>query len=167
MSEGTWQRCVGHLQEELPAQQFNTWIRPLRLEVGDGWIRLLAPNRFVRDWVNDRFFARIRELVSEFSPEEMPINIELAVADRQPPPVSVPGSPASRPRMQLPSPGRLEAVRRAPAAGRGRGIAHGIARPSAGRRIGRGIGLGRGPIGSPQLAHLYSFGNCFSRSLIR
>lgn len=93
MSEGTWQRCVGHLQEELPAQQFNTWIRPLRLEVGDGWIRLLAPNRFVRDWVNDRFFARIRELVSEFSPEEMPINIELAVADRQPPPVSVPPSP--------------------------------------------------------------------------
>tara|TARA_Y100001951_G_scaffold13338_1_gene8621 strand:+ start:4589 stop:6025 length:1437 start_codon:yes stop_codon:yes gene_type:complete len=81
------------LQEELPAQQFNTWIRPLRLEVGDGWIRLLAPNRFVRDWVNDRFFARIRELVSEFSPEEMPINIELAVADRQPPPVSVPPSP--------------------------------------------------------------------------
>jgi len=93
LSEGTWQRCVGHLQEELPAQQFNTWIRPLRLEVGDGWIRLLAPNRFVRDWVNDRFFARIRELVSEFSPEEMPINIELAVADRQPPPVSVPPSP--------------------------------------------------------------------------
>ena len=93
MSEGTWQRCVGHLQEELPAQQFNTWIRPLRLEVGDGWIRLLAPNRFVRVWVNDRFFARIRELVSEFSPEEMPINIELAVADRQPPPVSVPPSP--------------------------------------------------------------------------
>ena len=93
MSEGTWQRCVGHLQEELPAQQFNTWIRPLRLEVGDGWIRLLAPNRFVRDWVNDRFFARIRELVSEFSPEEMPINIEHAVADRQPPPVSVPPSP--------------------------------------------------------------------------
>ncbi|WP_022958904.1 chromosomal replication initiator protein DnaA [Spongiibacter tropicus] len=93
MSEGTWQRCVGHLQEELPAQQFNTWIRPLRLEVGDGWIRLLAPNRFVRDWVNDRFFARIRELVSEFSPEEMPINIELAVADRQPPPVSVPPAP--------------------------------------------------------------------------
>ncbi|WP_414711654.1 chromosomal replication initiator protein DnaA [Spongiibacter sp. UBA6593] len=81
------------MQEELPAQQFNTWIRPLRLEVGDGWIRLLAPNRFVRDWVNDRFFARIRELVSEFSPEEMPINIELAVADRQPPPVSVPPSP--------------------------------------------------------------------------
>ena len=97
MSEGTWQRCVGHLQEELPAQQFNTWIRPLRLEVGDGWIRLLAPNRFVRDWVNDRFFARIRELVSEFSPEEMPINIELAVADRQPPPVSVPPSPPVTP----------------------------------------------------------------------
>ena len=95
MSEGTWQRCVGHLQEELPAQQFNTWIRPLRLEVGDGWIRLLAPNRFVRDWVNDRFFARIRELVSEFSPEEMPIDVELAVADRQPPPMtSPPTSPA-------------------------------------------------------------------------
>ncbi|WP_372860839.1 chromosomal replication initiator protein DnaA [Spongiibacter sp.] len=84
MSDATWQRCVVHLQEELPAQQFNTWIRPLRLETGSGWIRLLAPNRFVRDWVSDRFFARIEELVAELSPPESTIAVELTIAERQP-----------------------------------------------------------------------------------
>ncbi len=84
MSDATWQRCVVHLQEELPAQQFNTWIRPLRWEASDGQIRLLAPNRFVRDWVNDRFFARIEELVAELSPADSGIAVELAIADRQP-----------------------------------------------------------------------------------
>ena len=81
MSDAIWQRCLAILQEELPAQQFNTWIRPLRLEVGEGWLRLLAPNRFVKDWVNDRFFGRIEELVAELTSGEA-ISVELAIADR-------------------------------------------------------------------------------------
>jgi chromosomal replication initiator protein len=58
------------LQDELPSQQFNTWIRPLQKEESsDGKLRLFAPNRFVRDWVSDKFLDRIREIVSELSPE--------------------------------------------------------------------------------------------------
>lgn len=59
-----WEQCLGQLREEMPAQQFNTWIQPLRLDsdlMADG-VRLIAPNRFVQDWVNDKFIDRIREL---------------------------------------------------------------------------------------------------------
>ncbi len=63
-----WQKCVSNLQDELPSQQFNTWIRPLQAEGDGASIHLLAPNRFVKDWVCDKFLARIQELVNEYSP---------------------------------------------------------------------------------------------------
>lgn len=69
LPELMWQKCVEYLQDELPAQQFNTWIRPLAVSGDDAQLRLLAPNRFVRDWVNDKFLARIRELVNEVAPD--------------------------------------------------------------------------------------------------
>ncbi len=59
-----WEQCLGQLREEMPAQQFNTWIQPLQVDsdlMADG-VRLIAPNRFVQDWVNDKFIDRIREL---------------------------------------------------------------------------------------------------------
>ena len=65
LPESTWQQCVHFLQDELPSQQFNTWIRPLRAEMGSNSLRLLAPNRFVKDWVNDKFIERIHELISD------------------------------------------------------------------------------------------------------
>jgi chromosomal replication initiator protein len=58
-----WNRCVRDLQAELPEQQFNTWIRPLQA-VEDGRIlKLLAPNRFVVDWLQQNYIERILELV--------------------------------------------------------------------------------------------------------
>lgn len=65
--EVIWQKCVHFLQDELPAQQFNTWIRPLRIDVSTEALTLLAPNRFVKDWVGDKFLPRICELTEEFS----------------------------------------------------------------------------------------------------
>ena len=60
-----WNRCVRDLQAELPEQQFNTWIRPLQA-VEDGEIlKLLAPNRFVVDWLQQHYIERIVELVDD------------------------------------------------------------------------------------------------------
>lgn len=67
MSANLWQKCLGLLQEEYPTQQFNTWLRPLQAEVQENSLILLAPNRFVVDWVKQNFFFRIKELVSQFS----------------------------------------------------------------------------------------------------
>jgi len=50
-----WQQCIRHLEERLPEQQLNTWIRPLQAVEEEGRLRLLAPNRFVQDWVNEIF----------------------------------------------------------------------------------------------------------------
>ena len=63
-----WNQCIRVLQAELPEQQFNTWIRPLQA-VDDGPVlRLLAPNRFVIDWVQDHYMERILELVDDSDP---------------------------------------------------------------------------------------------------
>ena len=67
MAQGIWQQCLACLQEELPSQQFNTWIRPLKVNEDSGVIQLLAPNRFVQDWVRDKYFSRIRELVADYA----------------------------------------------------------------------------------------------------
>ena len=67
-----WQTCLGCLEQEFPSQQFNTWIRPLKVEQGeDAQLRLMAPNRFVMDWVSDKYLHRIKELLSEHSEEQV------------------------------------------------------------------------------------------------
>jgi len=76
-----WNRCVDYLQDELPAQQFNTWIRPLKVEQAEGGILLLAPNRFIRDWVSDKFMSRILELTKMLSEGEPP-TVAIAVQER-------------------------------------------------------------------------------------
>lgn len=76
---------MGCLQDELPSQQFNTWIRPLQVEMATiDQLRLVAPNRFVLDWVNDKFLQRIREIAIEQGGAHGGYKIELSVAARQP-----------------------------------------------------------------------------------
>ncbi len=58
-----WNRCIRDLQAELPEQQFNTWIRPLQAVEDDGKLRLLAPNRFVVDWLQEHYMQRILEII--------------------------------------------------------------------------------------------------------
>ncbi len=77
MSSNIWQLCLSQLQEELPSQQFNTWIKPLRCayDADAGNVRLQAPNQFVMRWVEDKFLDRIDELFSQFG--ERPRGIEV------------------------------------------------------------------------------------------
>jgi chromosomal replication initiator protein len=67
LSVTLWEKCLDSLQDEFPSQQFNTWIRPLQAEHSDDRLVLLAPNRFVLDWILEKFLFRIKELVSQFS----------------------------------------------------------------------------------------------------
>lgn len=67
VSANIWQKCLGLLQEEYSAQQFNTWLRPLQAETQEATLILFAPNRFVVDWVKTHFNARINELVRQLS----------------------------------------------------------------------------------------------------
>ncbi|MGM0915077.1 MAG: chromosomal replication initiator protein DnaA [Pseudomonadota bacterium] len=98
MSLALWQQCLDTLQDELSSQQFNTWIRPLQAEEGEGGeLCLLAPNRFVRDWVSDKFAKRITELLRELSPARPP-KVVLSVGSRRAAPRPQPrelGTPVS------------------------------------------------------------------------
>lgn len=85
MIVATWQKCIYCLKNELPAQQFNTWIRPLKIiadksEQGTGKevLHLLAPNKFVLEWIKDNFLDRIIELMLELSSDTPPgISLEV------------------------------------------------------------------------------------------
>ena len=79
MSQAIWQKCLACLQDELPSHQFNTWIRPLKVNEEGRVIQLLAPNRFVQDWVRDKYFSRIRELVADYATDDTQ-GVELVVA---------------------------------------------------------------------------------------
>ena len=64
MGPSLWNQCLDRLEGEFSPQQFNTWIRPLHaIEDGDS-LRLLAPNHFVRDWVNEHLLNRLTEVLT-------------------------------------------------------------------------------------------------------
>nr|WP_272891848.1 chromosomal replication initiator protein DnaA [Stutzerimonas stutzeri] len=79
-----WQQCVDLLRDELPAQQFNTWIRPLQVEADGDELRVYAPNRFVMDWVNEKYLSRLIELVSERAAGVAP-SLSLLIGSRRSP----------------------------------------------------------------------------------
>lgn len=62
-----WEYCLARLRSELPQQQFNTWIRPLQPAVDDMSVVLEAPNRFIRDFVVNKYGRLIEELLGELS----------------------------------------------------------------------------------------------------
>jgi chromosomal replication initiator protein len=56
-----WEKCLDRLEGELSSQQFNTWIRPLQAFEDQGAMTLLAPNEFVKDWVNEHLLAQLQD----------------------------------------------------------------------------------------------------------
>jgi chromosomal replication initiator protein len=115
-----WALCLATFQSELSPQQFATWIRPLRCEQSDGQVRLLAPNRFVLQWVRERFGHRIAALIQEVAGGPVPVEFAVAPASetvksadpvrsepattRQSAPAPVPASLASVPVRAPPTP---------------------------------------------------------------
>lgn len=65
MSLELWHRCVELLRDELPSQDYNTWISPLQAEAEGEQLRIYAPNRFVQDWVNQKYLNRLLELLDQ------------------------------------------------------------------------------------------------------
>lgn len=72
-----WRKCLGYLQDELSAQQFNTWIRPLHPVASEESLRLLAPNVYVRDRVSEEFLSRIRALVDRVATQPLSVVLEV------------------------------------------------------------------------------------------
>jgi len=79
-----WNSCLSQFEQELPQQQFNTWIRPLRLEgednAGDG-LRLVAPNGFILKWVKEKYASRIEELARAYF--QTPVSVAVTLGERR------------------------------------------------------------------------------------
>ena len=83
MSVELWQQCIDLLRDELPAQQFNTWLRPLQSDHREGQLMLFAPNRFVMDWVNEKYLRRIEEVLKDLHGGQAPrIDMKVGSAPR-------------------------------------------------------------------------------------
>ena len=82
MRGSLWQKCVRRLEEELPAQQFNTWIRPLHAVEKDSTITLLAPNKFVSEWINEQLLGRIEQIANSVG-EGLKLQIRVQVGSKQ------------------------------------------------------------------------------------
>jgi chromosomal replication initiator protein len=76
-----WSDCLARFERELPAQQFNAWIKTLRVEADDHGqrLRLVAPNGFILKWVRDRYLGRIEDLSRQFFRD--PVAIDLIVEE--------------------------------------------------------------------------------------
>jgi chromosomal replication initiator protein len=85
-----WEACLAAFKRELTPQQFTTWIQPLACRVDDGVLKLTAPNRFVLQWVRERFGPRIGAVAAEAMGG--PVGVEYAVSD------SVLAAPSAAPR---------------------------------------------------------------------
>ncbi len=87
MLQSVWKLCASSLQDELPSQQFNTWIKPLQIDdvANPNELRLLAPNRFISNWVEEKFLTRIKELVAHF---QGGVNLSVVVAVGAKPPAA-------------------------------------------------------------------------------
>ena len=73
-----WRSCLGHFEQQLPPQQFKTWIKPLKFQAADNAVTLTAPNRFVLQWIRDRFLAEIQRLAVERLGAHVTVNLVLA-----------------------------------------------------------------------------------------
>ncbi len=107
--QNLWDACLRRLEQELPAQQFNTWIRPLAPEADPAadTLVLAAPNRFVLELVRERFAARIERLANEASGRNLGLRLVLARAAEM---TSRAPLPAARPAAEpaaVPERGRL------------------------------------------------------------
>jgi chromosomal replication initiator protein len=100
MSE-LWIQVLGQLADELPEQQVNTWLRPLQAVEAEGQMRLLAPNRFAVDWVQQHVAPRIAALLRTICGVDIPVLVETGTSAAAP--AVVPDAPRpATPRRALP-----------------------------------------------------------------
>lgn len=81
MSVLIWRQCLEQLQEEFPPTEFNMWIRPLQAELSENKLYLYAPNRFVLDWVKNKYLSRISHLLHQLFANDAPM-LHLAVGTK-------------------------------------------------------------------------------------
>ena len=81
-----WNTCLSILENEISSSDFSTWIRPLQAEEEEknNHIKLLAPNRFVLDWVKEHHLEKIEQTVQQFSKGDYEISLAIGTKNNRP-----------------------------------------------------------------------------------
>src|SRR5690348_471565 len=81
--DSLWQACIEQLAQELPEQQFNTWIKPLAAQVSDDFskVTIFVANRFKLDWIRAQYAGRVSAMLEKLYGQ--PVQLELALAPRE------------------------------------------------------------------------------------
>src|SRR5688572_30806382 len=92
--DGLWQACIDQLAQELPEQQFNTWIKPLVAQVSDDFtkVTIFVANRFKLDWVRAQYSSRISSLLEKLYGQPVQLELALAIRESTARPYSTPAS---------------------------------------------------------------------------
>ena len=89
-----WRLCLACFEKELPPQQFRTWIKPLKCHAEGDTVTLVAPNRFVQQWIRDKFAQRIEELAQKHF--QRSIELKLLLAEKESAAVRLPAPTPDR-----------------------------------------------------------------------
>jgi chromosomal replication initiator protein len=106
LTPAAWAACLAAFERELTPQQFATWIRPLACAERAGRLRLTAPNRFVLQWVKERFGSRIETLAREATGGEVPVDFTVAEGAAAP----VPPAPQALPTLKPAAPAPVDSA---------------------------------------------------------
>ncbi len=90
--ENFWPACLSRFEQELSTQQFNTWIKPLSAEIEGDAVRLVAPNRFVMQWVKERFLKKIEQFAHDLDLSNIKIDFVISDSDQK----NTPEKPVSK-----------------------------------------------------------------------
>ncbi len=98
-----WRFCLARFEKELPPQQYQTWIKPLRFHADGDRLTLVAPNRFVLQWIRDKFLPRIELLAREQLKRSVEVLLTLADKENAAAPPALPPLQVSKDRGAKPS----------------------------------------------------------------
>lgn len=101
--DGFWTHCLRHFEKAIPAQHYKTWIQPLQVRLDGDTVHVAAPNRFVLEWVKDKYLVDLRRLSSDFLRRD--VDVVLSLGQRSAAVVSAVPS-ASSPVITEPPPAR-------------------------------------------------------------
>ena len=78
-----WEKCLSKLEDEIDAREFNTWLRPLYAQDHDDEFILYAPNRFIKDWLNDNLMAQLNSTAQHFAGGNKEVQLALETSNNR------------------------------------------------------------------------------------
>jgi chromosomal replication initiator protein len=82
-----WSQCLQRLEQEYPAEDVHTWLKPLQASRNSDELQLLAPNAFVVDQVREHYLPRIQELAKHYSGTDLAVRIQVGSSSKAAAPV--------------------------------------------------------------------------------